>query len=314
MLLMDGVHSKSTGALPPTPHDAYARVGPSCGNCHTPFPGGPSVFVTPTARIMSAGQKISINVFSTGGAAKHANLGWAGGFVADVSAGTFAAGTTSQVTSSGTWITHKDSFTAQRNWTFGYNAPTTPGKVDLWSVVNTVNGDGQNSGDQWAWHGNNPFSTFSTPVRLYVNAKAVQAVGSGCRDGHGNVGVFGAPVTPTVGQTFRFEGFGLPPAQRCMLVLGFQQKFAPISAANFGAPGCFVNTDLSPLQLFFTTSGTNTPKDRQLANGTFTLAAPIPNQSALKGFFFRAQLLVADQDSSNPFPVVFTNGLAMTVQ
>ncbi len=313
VLLMDGVHSNGTGALPPMPHDAYARGGLSCGNCHTPFPGGPTVFVAPTARVMSLGQKISITVSSTGGAARHANLGLAGGFVADVSAGTFAAGIASQVTNSGTWITHLDSFTAQRNWTFGYTAPTTPGRVDLWAVVNTVDGDGMNAGDQWAWHGANTFSSFSTPVRLYVNATAVQAVGTGCPDGNRNVGVLGAPVTPTVGKTFRLEGFGLPPAQRCLLVFGFQKTFTPISVANLGATGCFLNTDLT-IQLFFQTTGTNTTGNRQLATGTFTLAAPIPNQTSLKGLFLRAQLLVVDQDSANPFGVVFTNGLSMTVQ
>ncbi len=314
VLLMDGASSNGTGALPPTPFDAYARGGSSCGNCHSIFPGGPSVFVVPTARVLSAAQKISVNVFSTGGAAKHPNLGFAGGFVADVSAGTLAAGTTSQVTSSGTWITHTNSFNAQRSWTFGYTAPSATGKVDLWAVVNTVNGDGQNTGDQWAWHGDNPFNTFSTPVRLYVNASAVQAVGTGCSDGHRNIGVFGAPLTPTVGQAFRLEGFGLPPAQKCLLVFGFQQTFTPVSAASFGAPGCFLNTDLSPLQLALATTGSNTGQNRSQANGTFTLAAPIPNVASLKGLFFRAQLLVADQDNRNPFPVVFTNGLAMTVQ
>ena len=314
VLLMDGVHSNSTGALPAIPFVAYARTSTSCGGCHTPFPGGPTVFVVPTARVMSAGQQISIMVSATGGAPRNPNLGLAGGFVADVSAGTFAAGTTSQVTRGGTWITHKDSFTAQRNWTFGYTAPTTPGRVDLWAVVNTVDGNGLNTGDQWAWHGASPFNLFSTPVRLYVNAKAVQAVGTGCPDGNRNVGVFGAPVTPTIGQTFRLEGFGLPPAQRCLLVLGLQRVFTPVSAAILGAPGCFLNTDLSPLQLFATTSGTNTLRNRREGTGTFTLPAPIPNQIGLKGVFFRAQLWVLDQDSKNPFPVVFTNGLSMTIQ
>lgn len=314
MLLMDGVHSESKGILPQQEFIRYARVAPGCGKCHTPFPGGPTVLVAPTARVLSAGQQISITVSSTGGTAKHENLGWAGGFLADVSAGTLVAGTTSQAALSGTWLTHKDSFTAQRNWTFGYTAPTTTGKVDLWTAVNTVNGNGQETGDQWAWHGDNPFNTFSTPVRLYVNAKFVQAVGTGCPDGHGNVGVLGAPLTPTRGQMFRLEGFGLPPAQRCLLVFGLQQNFTPVSTANLGAPGCFLNTDFSPLQVFLSTSGPNTNQDRAMANGTFTLAAPIPNDANLQGLLFRAQLLVADQDSKNPFGVVFTNGLAMTVQ
>lgn len=313
-LLMDSVQSNSKGVLQPSPPSAYARVGPSCGSCHTPFPGGPSVFLVPTARLLSLGQKISITVSATGGAPKHQTLGLGGGFVADVSAGTFAAGTTSQVARSGTWITHTSPFNAQRKWTFGYTAPTTPGKVDLWTVVNTVDGNGQNTNDQWAWHGNSSFNSFSTPIRLYVNAKGVQAVGTGCPDGNGNVGVFGAPLTPTIGQIFRLEGFGLPPAQKCLVVFGFQQAFTPVSAASFGAYGCFLNTDFSPLQLPLVTSGTNTGQNRAQANGTFTLAAPIPNSNSLKGLFLRAQLLVADQDSRNPFPVVFTNGLAMTVQ
>ncbi len=314
VVLMDSARSHAKGVLQPSPPSAYARVGPSCGYCHAPFPGGPSVFVVPTLRVLSSGQKISITVTSTGGAPKHPTLGLGGGFVADVSAGTFAAGSTSQVTSSGTWITHTNPFNAQRYWNFGYTAPTTPGRVDLWTVVNTVDGNNQNTNDQWAWHGNSPLNTFSTPVRLYVNAKAVQAVGTGCADGNGNVGVLGAPLTPTVGQAFRLEGFGLPPGQKCLLVFGVQQTFTPVSAASLGAPRCFLNTDFSPLQLPFATTGSNTSQNRAMANGTFTLAAPIPNSSSLKGLFLRAQLLVVDPDSGNPLPVVFTNGLAMTVQ
>ncbi|MHC4851415.1 MAG: choice-of-anchor V domain-containing protein [Planctomycetota bacterium] len=318
-ILMDSLHSESKGKMPTqSGPDAYARSGPSngqsCGTCHTPFSGGPTVTVAPSARVMSPGQKITITVSSTGGAARHPNLGWAGGFAADVTGGTLAAGTGSRVNTTGTAITHSDSFTAQRVWQFGYTAPGKPGQVDFWTVVNTVNGNGQNTGDQWAWHGSSHLNSFSTPVRLYVNGTGVQVVGTGCPDGNRNVGVLGAPAAPTLGQTFRLEGIGLPPAQRCLLVFGFQKAFTPISVANLGAAGCFLNTDLSPLQLFLQTSGPNTTQNRKLASGSFSLAAPVPNQSALKGLFFRAQLLVADQDAKNPFPVVFTNGLAFTVQ
>jgi hypothetical protein len=314
-ILLDTVHSKSTGMLPTaTGSTNYARTGYSCGGCHAPWAGGPIVTVAPTARVMSPGQKISITVSSTGGTSKHQNLGWAGGLAADVTAGTLAAGTGSRIDSRGSGITHRNSYTAQRNWQFGYTAPTKTGLVEFWTVVNTVDGNGYNTNDQWAWHGSNTFNNFSTPVRMYVNAKEVQAVGTGCPDGNRNVGVFGAPVAPTLGQMFRLEGFGLPPGQKCLLAFGFQKTFTPTSVAYLGAGGCFLNTDLSPLQLFLQTTGTNTQKNRQLGSGTFTMAAPIPNQASLKGTLFRAQLLVVDPDAKNSFPVVFTNGLVMTVQ
>ncbi len=310
-ILMDSLDSMSTGMLPSA--IGSTRTGFSCGFCHSPFSGGPTVTVAPTARVMAQGQPITITVSSTGGAPKNTNLGWAGGFAADVTAGALSAGTGSRIDLTGTAITHTDSYTAQRVWSFGYIAPTKAGLVEFWTVVNTVDGNGYNTNDQWAWHGSSTFNDFSTPVRLYVNAKGVQAVGTGCADGNRNVGVFGAPLTPTIGQMFRLEGFGLPPGQKCLLAFGFQKTFTPVSTANLGAPNCFLNTDLW-LQLFFQTTGTNTKKNRQLGSGTFTLAALVPNQSSLKGRLLRAQLLVVDQDSKNSFPVVFTNGLVMTVQ
>ncbi len=325
VMLTDTLLSKPTGMLPtPTGATAFARLAPSCGaasgsiggqlfSCHNISPGGPTVSVAPTARVMTPGQKITITVSSTGGAAKHPILNFVGGFAADVTAGTLTAGTGSQINAAGSAITHSDSTTAQRKWSFGYAAPTTAGLVRFWAVVNTANGNFLNTGEQFAWHGSAHNNSFSTPVRLYVNGKGVQAVGVGCPDGNRNVGVWGAPVAPVLGQVFKLEGHGLPPAQLCLLAIGFQRNFTPVSVANLGAGGCFLNTDLA-LQLLFKTTGINTKKNRQLATGTFTLPAQIPNQNSLKGTLFRTQLLVVDQDSKNSFPIIFTNGLVMTVQ
>jgi hypothetical protein len=320
-MLTDTVLSKQLGIFPtPTGGTAYARLAPGCGavsvgieSCHSTAAGGPTVSVAPSARVMTPGQKTTITVSSTGGVAKHFILGLVGGFAADVTAGTLSAGTGSQVNLGGSAITHNDSTTAQRKWSFGYAAPTTAGLVQFWAVVNTANGDGTNFGEQFAWHGSAHNNAFSTPVRLYVNGAGVQAVGTGCPDGNRNVGVWGAPAAPALGKIFKVEGFGLPPGQRCMAAFGFQKVFSPVSVANLGAGGCFLNTDLT-LQLFFTTTGANTKQNRQLGAGTFSLSAPIPNQNTLKGLLLRSQLLVVDADSKNSFPIIFTNGLVMTVQ
>ncbi len=329
VMLTDSVLSKPTGMMPtPTGATAFARLAPSCGAasgfiggnlffCHNLAAGGPVVSVASTARVMTPGQKITITVSSTGGAAKHTTQpfprGFVGGFAADVTAGTLTAGTGSQTNAAGSAITHSDPTTAMRKWSFGYTAPSTAGLVRFWAVVNTANGNLLNTGEQFAWHGSAHNNSFSTPVRLYVNGKGVQAVGVGCPDGNRNVGVWGAPVAPVLGQVFKLEGHGLPPAQLCLLGIGLQKIFTPVSVAALGAPGCFLNTDLA-LQLLLNTPGTNTLKNRQLGAGTFVLSAPIPNTIGLRGRLIRTQLLVVDQDSKNSFPIVFTNGLVMTVQ
>ena len=63
------------------------------------------------------------------------------------------AGPTSQVNAAGDHATHFRAFNGNRDWTYGYVAPTAPGLVDVFSVVNTVDGDGRSVGDLWGFNG-----------------------------------------------------------------------------------------------------------------------------------------------------------------
>jgi hypothetical protein len=308
LILVDGLLSRGSGMRPSgTGSSAYARTGPSCGRCHASSPGGPVVTVTPGARVLSPGQQISITVASSGSPS-----GINGGFSGQVTGGTLGAGTGCKVDSGGIGITHSDNRTANRNWKFGYKAPTTTGPVEFYTVAMNSNGSGT-SGDAWAWHGSNSNNSFSTPVRLYVNTAGVQVIGNGCADGNGNIGVYGAPQPPTVGNSnFKLEAVGLPPGAKLMFVLGTNKNHTSLDLGALGAPGCFLHSDIL-LQLFAQSTGSNTTQNRQLASGTFVLPVPIPNDAKLKGAYFRTAIGVVDQDSKRPFPVIFTNGLAMTV-
>ncbi|MHC4853860.1 MAG: hypothetical protein ACYTF5_17775, partial [Planctomycetota bacterium] len=173
------------------------------------------------------------------------------------------------------------------------------------------NGNGKTSGDQFAFHGASSTSTVSTPVRMFVNAPGVTAIGTGCADGYGNVAVYGAPETPSVGNSrFRLTAIGLPPAARLMFILGMQRNHQSFDLGAMGAPGCFLHSDIL-IQMFFTSSAGNAER----SEGQFSLPLPIPNTAALKGLFFRTQVGAVDSSkNARAFPVVFTNGLGVTIQ
>ena len=148
-------------------------------------------------------------------------------------------------------------------------------------------------------------------MRFFVNAPGVVAIGAGCSDGYGNVGVYGASQTPSVGNAnFKFEAVGLPPSARLLFILGLQKTMPSIDLTLLGAPGCYLHTDIAIATYLGTTAG-----DAGRAEGRFVLPAPIPNSAGLKGFFFRTQLAVIDgSPSARSLPVVFTNGLGVTIQ
>jgi len=296
--------SKKDGILPSSFLPLTRNANTSCGSCHNPFIGGPRVSVNPSTRLFAPGQTTSITISASGGAP-----GTGGGFACDVTAGSLGAGNNSRVSLSGNAITHTNP--KSRRWTFGYKAPTKPGPVELYAVANTVNGNGKTSGDQHAFHGFNPASTVSTPVRMYVNAPGVVAIGRGCADGYGNTAVYGAPETPSVGNSrFKLEAIGLPPAARVMFILGVQKNYASVDLGFMGAPGCFLHSDML-IQLFAASTAGNAER----SEGRFSLPLPIPNIPSLKGVFFRTQVGAADgSKNARALPVVFTNGLGITIQ
>src|SRR5688572_17500268 len=210
LVLSASLFSYGTGALPGTvglngivPIDVTRRVPGCAGNapgpCHNAFPGGNQLRIdlVPTKRSLVPNEAISVTTSATGGVPHPQN--W-GGFCAETTSGTFSAGTNSQVSTSGSAISHVLASTnVNRRWTYGLTASTTPGPFEIYTVSNTVNGDGQPIGDQWGFYGINAATSINVPVRMYVNAAGVVASGDSCQGAFGYFPVLGARTSPAVG-------------------------------------------------------------------------------------------------------------------
>lgn len=287
-----------------------ARTAPACGRCHNPTPGhsGLRVTTTPSLRSLDAGQSISVNTRATGGPVAPGNEG---GFVSEATAGTFASGAGSRLgfNSAGKFITHSDP-NGNRNWTYIYTAPAQPGPVELYTVVNAVDGNGvPNLNDAWSFHGFDGTSTLSTPIRMFVNATGASSFGAGCADGFGNYPVLGTARSPAVGdQGFAFDIVGAAPAANGIVALGFRFP-SPIDLATIGAPTCSLLVNSFTSVAFATTAG-----DAQRAEGRAIAALPIVNDPNLRGRRIDAQAVIVDVLNRRPLPITLTNGLGLTLQ
>jgi len=150
--------------------------------------------------------------------------------------------------------------------------------------------------------------------RLYcslIDVNGVTVNGQGCISKAGTTGSVFCQVIPSVGNaSFRIEGTGLPSNARAYLALGLNKAWSSVSLSPI-APGCFQHTDF----LAFVIQQTGTGDVRSTAAlGHVNYVAPIPNTSALKGFYLGAQIGVVDAGSTNPLPMVFTNGLKIVIQ
>lgn len=177
---------------------------------------------------------------------------------------------------------------------------TLPGiQTYKWSKTNSAPWNGPYKGHQWKF-------------RLWCQklAGGIARIGNGCADGFGAVGIYATNLTPTVGNaSFKVEGTRLPPSAAALVVIGLQKTFPSVDLSAAGAPGCFLHSDLI-LQLGMkTTAGTPSKSD-----GTLSVPMGIPNNAALKGFFLRTQLFVADAASRRNLKAIFTNGLGITIQ
>ena len=304
LAIAEPVFSRSGGIFPSSTRSLTRHASSACGDCHNRSPGGPTVQVQVGARSLTPSQLVPVTVSATGGPS-----GNEGGFTADVTAGRLIPGGNTRVSSTGDAITHSSE--RGRAWSFQMQASSQPGPAEFFTVVNAVDGNGKTSGDQWAFHGANPAATISTPVRFFVNAPGINPIGSGCADGYGNVAVIGGRHTPTLGNaSFAIEAVGLPPAARVMFIVGVQKAYTSLDLKVMGAPGCFLHSDMLLTAYSQSSSG-----DAARAEGRFTMPLPIPNLPALKGFFFRTQVGALDASpGARPFPVVFTNGLGITIQ
>ena len=293
------------GILGPVPINV-TRAMPGCGQCHRSTPGGNrlNVDVALTARSLVPGQSISVTTSATGG--RPHILNW-GGFSSDVEAGTFSAGTGARVGSAGLAITHTAAFSSTtRSWTYGYTAPATPGPVNMYANVNTVDGDGNaTAADLWAFHGGDGLEQIPTPVRLYVNATNVLPVGNSCIGSWENYPVLGAQQQPLAGNAnFALELAGAAPSAPLVVLIG--TPLPPLDLTPIGVNGCtlLVNSIASVVL-------STTPGIVKFAEGTATVPMPIP-----AGAFgtLRVQAAFVDLASGRPLPLTVTNALDLVIQ
>ncbi len=185
--------------------------------------------------------------------------------------------------------------------TQGYGS-TLPGiQTYKWSPTNSAPWNGPYKGHQWK------FRLWCAPIGTVTG---VTVIGQGCSDGFGKVGTWEANQTPSVGnQGFQLLGKDLPPSATALTILGVNKTMTSIDLGPYGAPGCFLHSDSVAELILKTTAGTPSKSD-----GTLVLPAAIPNDSSLKGFFLRSQLVVADTNSRRALQAIFTNGLGITIQ
>ena len=299
--------SSSTGIYFP----GLTQAIPACGQCHNPSPGAPSPFqpirvsLQPSERVLSSGQSITLALSASGGQSASTN----GGFSMDTTAGTFSAGPNTQVIAPGDAITHTSS--SSRSWNMGYTAPTAPGLVDLRVVCNTVNHDMINGPDDlWAFHGFDDTATQVTPVRLYVNATGVVALGTACVGSFGNVPVLGADTVPSVGNAgFALRLHGAAPLTVAGLMLGVTPFPTGLDLTGIGVTGCslYVNPVL-------TLTGATSLGDAQRAEGSASFAMPIPGIPTLRTATIHFQSFIFDVANGRPVTMTMTNGLSVTIQ
>ncbi len=323
------VASYGTGALPGTlgtsghvPMEvtrSLSATNGSCGECHNALPGGGDpllrVFVDVARRALQPGETVAVATRTSGGRPSVPPLVDVGGFCMEATAGTFTAGGNSQVDPGGRAITHQlASASNGRHWQYSFTAPMQPGPLDLFAVANTADGDGEPFGDIWGFHGRDAFAPWSTPVRLYVLAPGVQALGESCPDGNGLWPVLGASETPAVGNAaFGLELRGATPgALVAFLRSADTGGFAPVELGPAGLPGCWLQVP-DPLVTVAVASGGLW----ETSEGAARLGWPVPDRAALRGLVFRAQAAFVDPragDQGRSLPLTFSNGLRITVR
>lgn len=321
LVLTASLFSYGTGALPGTiglngviPLDVTRGVPGCAGNapgpCHNAFPGGNQLRIdcVPTKRSLVPAEAISVTTIATGGVIHPMN--W-GGFVAETTRGTFSAGVNSQVSANGAFITHLLASTdVGRRWTYGLTAASTPGPFQLYTVSNTVNGDGNPTGDQWGFYGINPSFNANVPVQMYVNAPNVTAIGSSCAGAFGYVPVLGAGTAPTVGNAqFAIDLRGATAGTPLTLLLSANPNWVPIDLTFLGITGCALAVD--PLLSFNAAASTG---DIQRAEGNAAFPLPIPADPTLRNLQIQVQCVILDAFVSRPVRITLTNGLRITVQ
>jgi hypothetical protein len=277
------------------------------------------VSLVPSQRFLSPGQSISLTTSATGGVEDIIPSRQAGGFATDATAGSFTAGPNSKVDGSGTKITHRSSFQSfGRTWAYGYTAANTPGLVEVYTVVNSVNGNSSNAGDAYGFpgvDGSLPTNPVPTPLRLYVLPAGLEFIGEGCADGFGNVSVLGSTEVPSVGNgNFGLEIAGASTNQAVALYGSFNSPgFQPVDLGPVGLAGCLLQIEL-PILI----SGTVTsPGEARQGEGVGFMPFPIPADPIFLGETVELQAIYIDPSAAQVgrfLPATLTNGLRLTVQ
>jgi hypothetical protein len=290
-----------------------SRAMNSCSACHSSSgptatrTNPPVTTLTVGTRVLNYGQQSTVNTTVTGGLSTTY-----GGFLCEVTAGTFTAGTGNHTTGTGNSVTQNNR--SLRTWNYTWTAPNTAGPVEMTSVGLACSGSGS-SGDKLSFTGFDPNATVGTPVRLYVLPAGLTNFGVGCPDGYGNVPVLGAQSGPTVGNaSFGFHIVGAAPSTLGFLLMGFNPAgFTGINlGAAFGLTGCtgYVANPLSTSTTF------SSAGNAMRGEGTCSFPFPIPNSSSFLGFSLDVQGAYIDNSvaATRAAPVTFTNGLRMVVQ
>ncbi len=163
--LFTNLYSSSSGITGLT----YKTGGQGC-NCHgsTPTPSVEVRFLN--ADSVGKGQTKTITIKIQGGSAV------AGGFNIAALNGLLNVGSDAGVQKIGNELTHnaKRTFTGgEVTWTFNYTAPNTVGYDTLYAVGNSVNNNGQTTGDTWNFLARFPVKIYNPASIITIN-EAVQ--------------------------------------------------------------------------------------------------------------------------------------------
>ena len=300
--------SRATGVLPGEfgiPLHPTTTL-PSCGACHDPMPnshGVVSVSIGAPRLVLDAGSRTTITTQVLGGLASGR-----AGFCLETDRGTFVAGTTTRVAGDGRSVTHASNTASA--WTFSLDAGSAPGPIQLTAAGQSVNGDGQTTGDSWGFYGPDS-ATPGTPFRLWVNAANVTAFGSGCAGAGGLVPILGAATPAAIGQGYAVTLINASPGTLVLHALGYSATNwngvpLPFDLSGAGAPGCALLVNLIILQGGATTG-------IGPGGGTATVTWPVPADPLLRGAQFLSQALVID-GAANPLGITTSNALRATVQ
>ncbi len=146
-----------------------------------------------------------------------------------------------------------------------------------------------------------------------LDQKTVSPIGKSCSGSTKAKPTTFTTQPPSIGNTrFRIEGTGVPSGAVSFLILGGKKNFQPVSLGT-AAPGCWLNTDLVLLLLGKSGTGNQQANLRVGAANHVFFPLPVPADRNLVGAYLGVQIAVHDVKSKNPLPIVFTNGLRITL-